>query len=158
MPVAITRKTWDECFVPGLQALETGIGLLSESYSFEDAQRAFGWAFAGEHACAGGEGGCLDDEGECTWWPTYPQELCDAEQLEDYAEDETNATNRRKLLAIASRFQDLVGGYFQLLPYNRGAMDLAVYKAEAIKLLMANIALLKEVYAIGRPASSRVPQ
>lgn len=158
MPVAITRKTWQESYVPGLQALETAIVLISDSNTLENARRAFGWAFAGDHQCADGEGGCLDTDGECTWWPSYPQELCNDEELAEYAEDETNASNRKKLLAVASALQDLYGSASELLWYRLRDMDLPVYKAETIKILRANIALLKEVYAIGRPTNSRVPQ
>ena len=155
MPVAITRKMWEEYFTTGLQALDTGITLILEASSFESAQRAFQWAFGEVHDCAGGEGGCLDDKGKCIWWPSDPQELCGIEALEEYAEEETSAANRRKLLAIVSGLQELINSSNELPHYDIGDMELYVYKTAVISILTANISLIEQVYGIGRPANSK---
>ena len=158
MPIAIPRNLWQECFVPGLQALETEITLISKASSLENAQRAFAWVMYDDHSCSDGEGGCLDDEGECTWWPSYPLELCCAEELEEYAADEPISANRRKLLALASELKALEISALELRPWKVEDMDLSTYKAEATRILNATVAVLEQVYGVGRPANSRIPR
>ena len=158
MPVAISGQIWQECFVPGIQALETAITLISKATTLENAQRAFAWAVSDGHSCASGEGGCLDDEGECTWWPSDPLELCCAEELEEYAEQETNSVNQRKLLTLASELQALDSISVALTPSMIRSMNLTTYQAEATKILTSTILVLEKVYRVGRPATSRIPR
>ena len=150
MPVAIPSHIWQECFVPGLQALQTAITLITNASSLESAQQAFGWVTSDAHSCVNGEGGCLDEDGECTWCPTDPLELCCAEELRQYAEDEPNSANQRKLLALASELETLEANVLELRPWIVRNMDLPAYKAEATIILNAIVTVLEQVYGVGR--------
>lgn len=158
MPVAIPRKLWKEDFAPGLQALETGVTLIEKAGSIESAHRVLDWLMCNGQGYAEGDERCLDVEGDCTRWPTYPLELCCSEALKEYAEAEHNPANQRNLGKLIDELEELESSADELSPWRVREMSLAKYKLEAVRILSANISILKRVYAVGRPANSKLPR